>query len=68
MIFIVIVSFLFHLFSDIDECKLTSSPCSQLCSNSLGSYKCSCHKGYELVRGGLCRGKIQAIVVYFQKT
>ena len=30
---------------DIDECK-TFSSCSQICSNTAGSFKCSCHKGY----------------------
>ncbi|KAJ8005185.1 hypothetical protein DPEC_G00144010 [Dallia pectoralis] len=37
---------------DIDECS-TPHPedgpvCSQLCHNTLGSYMCSCHHGYEL--------------------
>ncbi|XP_073340691.1 complement C1r-A subcomponent-like isoform X1 [Pagrus major] len=39
---------------DIDECSLPepadgSGPlCSQICLNTLGSYLCSCHHGYEL--------------------
>ena len=53
-----LASMMLNLLPDIDECRLTSSPCSQLCSNSQGSYKCGCRRGYELVRGGLCRGKV----------
>lgn len=40
--------------TDVDECALPepvdgSGPlCSQICHNTLGSYLCSCHHGYEL--------------------
>ena len=30
---------------DVDECLLVSS-CAQLCTNTKGSYKCSCHEGF----------------------
>ena len=33
---------------DIDECSEGTSGCDQLCSNTLGSYTCSCYSGYEL--------------------
>ena len=33
---------------DIDECSEGISGCDQLCSNTLGSYTCSCYSGYEL--------------------
>ncbi|XP_034144533.1 complement C1r-A subcomponent-like [Esox lucius] len=37
---------------DIDECSALDTKdgpvCSQLCHNTLGSYICSCHHGYEL--------------------
>ena len=34
------------LFSDIDECE--NSPCGNGdCSNTIGSYSCTCHPGYE---------------------
>ncbi|XP_046676380.1 epidermal growth factor-like protein 8 isoform X2 [Homalodisca vitripennis] len=33
--------------NDIDEC-LHKSPCPHICSNTAGSYKCSCRTGYRL--------------------
>ncbi|KAJ8392901.1 hypothetical protein AAFF_G00071050 [Aldrovandia affinis] len=44
----------FYQAIDVDECSLPepedgSGPlCSQICHNTLGSYLCSCHHGYEL--------------------
>lgn len=34
--------------ADIDECSLDSVNCDQLCSNSNGSYACSCRSGFVL--------------------
>ena len=36
---------------DIDECY-EDRPCSQVCTNTAGSYSCSCGPGYSLVPGG----------------
>jgi hypothetical protein len=33
---------------DIDECELQIHNCQQDCSNTEGSYVCSCRAGYEL--------------------
>ena len=33
---------------DIDECSQGTSRCSQLCTNTIGSYICTCHNGYQL--------------------
>ena len=33
-----------YSFIDIDECN--SNPCEQMCINTAGSYRCSCHSGY----------------------
>ena len=33
---------------DIDECAEGISGCSQTCSNTVGSYICSCRTGYRL--------------------
>lgn len=34
--------------SDIDECEMDMSGCSQKCYNTEGSFVCSCNPGYEL--------------------
>ena len=33
---------------DIDECSEGVSGCSQLCTNTIGSYTCTCRNGYQL--------------------
>lgn len=35
---------------DIDECAAQNGRCSQLCSNSVGTYRCSCNTGFRLSR------------------
>lgn len=35
------------IYLDIDECS-SSDPCEQVCTNSEGSYECSCDPGYSL--------------------
>ena len=36
------------MFLDINECQQGVSGCSQVCTNTIGSYKCSCYSGYQL--------------------
>ncbi|KAH3861667.1 hypothetical protein DPMN_024601, partial [Dreissena polymorpha] len=36
---------------DIDECQRTPSPCAQICTNTEGSYTCSCRSGYAYDAG-----------------
>ena len=43
--------------ADIDECE-EPSRCDQGCTNSNGSYECSCDAGYELdTNGHTCYGE-----------
>ena len=35
-------------YKDIDECAETSRLCQQTCTNTWGSYQCSCQIGYTL--------------------
>lgn len=35
--------------SDIDECTIENGGCETFCTNSEGSYECSCHSGYALM-------------------
>ena len=45
--------------TDIDECSEGISGCSQLCSNTIGSYNCNCQNGYQLgIDNHTCLGKI----------
>ena len=45
--------------TDIDECNEGISGCSQLCSNTIGSYSCSCQSGYQVGSDNhTCLGKI----------
>ena len=46
------------IFSDTNECANKSlHRCNQICENTLGSYKCSCEKGFEISRDGYtCEG------------
>ena len=44
---------------DKDECALANGGCQHTCTNTYGSYKCSCYSGYQLKPDGLtCQGKI----------
>ena len=36
-------------FSDIDECTIMNGGCETHCTNSEGSYECSCSEGYALM-------------------
>ena len=43
---------------DIDECETANGGCEQMCSNTIGSFACSCDVGYWLAENGLkCNGK-----------
>ncbi|XP_056151063.1 thrombomodulin-like [Lampris incognitus] len=39
---------------DIDECVIERQ-CDHTCTNTYGSYKCSCDEGFELIEGYLCK-------------
>ena len=44
---------------DKDECALANGGCQHTCTNTDGSYICSCYSGYQLKPDGLtCQGKI----------
>lgn len=41
-------SFFYNIFSDIDECTVSTAPiCSQLCNDKQGTYECECIEGYN---------------------
>ena len=42
----------------MDECQTNNGGCSQTCTNTFGSFECSCDIGYSLASDGLyCKGK-----------
>ena len=45
------------LYKDIDECSNGTHQCAHNCTNTIGSYTCSCDSGYQLNQDGLhCDG------------
>ena len=47
----------YQFFSDIDEC-MVDNQCAQICTNTMGSFTCSCEDGFQLDENGLdCNGK-----------
>lgn len=59
--FVCVCKWFSHL--DIDECREGSHRCRQSCHNAVGSYACSCYRGYRLNQDGVsCRGK--AVVIF----
>ena len=56
-------------FSDIDECLAGTDNCNQVCTNTDGSFTCSCNDGYELQSNGhscVCGGTLTAASGSFQ--
>ena len=63
----------FHLpsciYADIDECSAGTHNCGHICTNTDGSFTCSCHDGYELQPDGHsceCGGTLTAASGSFQ--
>lgn len=50
-------TFVMVITADIDECLIGTDLCEQICSNTVGSYECSCTDGYN-ESGFNCIGKI----------
>lgn len=42
-----------HVYLDINECTEGTHHCDQTCTNSIGSYSCSCGSSYRLATNGL---------------
>ena len=43
---------------DINECNTNNGGCIQICTNTIGSFECSCPVGYSL-NGYTCDSKLQ---------
>ena len=53
-----------YLLLDLDECASDPSPCEQICTNTEGSYECSCYRGYltDPSNYSQCIGKLIIII------
>ena len=48
----------FALNTDVNECSTGNGGCGQMCTNTDGSFQCSCILGFELASDGFsCNGK-----------
>ena len=44
--------------SDVNECQTSNGGCEQVCTNTIGSFECSCNRGFSLSSDGVnCNGK-----------
>ena len=51
---------------DINECNTNNGGCDTTCTNTVGSYECSCNTGYELNNDlHHCDGKLYIVLVSF---
>ena len=61
------------LIADVNECSVNNGGCSDVCTNTVGSYQCSCSTGFTLQSDGkTCTGNFYTIndsknVVSFKK-
>ena len=46
------------MLSDVDECTLSKTPCHQnaTCNNTIGSYSCTCRRGFTGDGFNICSG------------
>ena len=48
--------------SDINECDTINGGCEQICTNTIGSFACSCEPGYLLDGNGFnCTGTLSLV-------
>ncbi|XP_071478891.1 bone morphogenetic protein 1 homolog [Diadema antillarum] len=58
--------FFANFFADVDECEDSNGNCQHICTNTLGSYTCSCQNGFTLhenqhdCKESGCRREIQS--------
>ena len=53
------VMYLYTTILDINECATLNGNCSQTCTNTIGSYYCSCSTGYILGGNNMtCNGEL----------
>ena len=53
-----------NLYLDVNECD--NNPCDQLCTNTDGSYTCSCRAGFTKDANEKCQGYVDYLVFCFR--
>ena len=51
---------------DINECDGEDSPCDEHanCTNTVGTFKCSCHVGYTQFNATVCQGTVMPTIIW----
>ena len=53
---------------DVDECSEDTVGCAQTCTNTDGSFECSCGTGYTLSADNFgCDGKLRLSITYLSR-
>lgn len=64
---IIEVTWLIILPTDKNECMIADGGCDHVCTNTNGSYHCSCNSGFQLKPNGLeCEGEYQPLLHSFK--
>ena len=59
--------YIFH--SDVNECSTNNGGCQHTCTNTLGSFRCTCRSGYRLHSNGRnCIGELRVYSVMYEIT
>ena len=60
------LTLLFPSPTDIDECATGNGGCDHICTNTVGSFYCTCRPGYTLQEDGFtCVGKFISLFAFF---
>ena len=53
--------------ADVDECLVSNGGCAHYCTNTIGSFECSCYQGYQLAEDGFtCFGMLELAPLPYQ--
>ena len=55
--------YIFFFSIDLDECAVNKGGCDQVCTNTQGSYQCSCNPGYTK-SGHRCHGIFTVVITF----
>lgn len=59
------LNFCCSFFADIDECLVNNGGCDHFCRNTVGSFECSCQKGYKLLTDErTCQGNTSLTLLF----